>query len=91
MDVGLTDWDFVRGSCRDAGKLGLVHLQDLFANLIQDCGIRYKRSSPTSCQHTQQSEPYGQTCLRPRGKVLAALSELTALITPFSLESSSML
>ncbi len=21
MDVGLTDWDFVRGLCRDAGKL----------------------------------------------------------------------
>ena len=59
MDVGLTDWDFVRGSCRDAGKLDQVYQQDLFADLTKDCGIRYKGSSPASRQHAQQSEPHG--------------------------------
>ena len=60
MDVGLTDWDFVRGLCRDAGMF--VYKPDLhhwFADLVQDCGIRDEGSSPTSRQYAQQSEPYG--------------------------------
>ena len=67
MDVGLTDWAIVRGLCRDAGE-SILWWYVAVAELYQDCGIRYKGTSPIGGQHTQQSKPDGKTCLRARGK-----------------------
>jgi hypothetical protein len=85
LDVGLTDWDIVRGFCRDAGRP--FDIQDLQEPLLmlQDCGIRDKGASPTSCQHTEQSKPHGQTRLRARGgspKPMAPACLLLALTPP---------
>lgn len=68
MDVGLTGWDFVRGLCRDAGRLSYTANLELSFDFVQDCGIRDKGSSPASGQHAQQSEPHGPTRLCPRSK-----------------------
>ncbi len=48
-------------------------------NMVQDCGIRNKGTSPASSEYTQQPEPYGQTRLRSRSKLHRRLLEKLGL------------
>lgn len=63
--------DLVHGICRDAGMYHLLTLLRAMTDQSQDCGIRYKRPSPTSDTITQQSEFDGSSRLCSRGELRA--------------------